>query len=96
MRINSSKTKYMFFTCNNKINLPLIKLDKHKIKETDNIKFLVEYFDTNLKFDYHIKYKAGKISKSVGVLYRLKKLLAGFYFKINISNSYSSLLCIWY
>ena len=93
--INASKTKYIIFTYNKKLNLPLIKLGKHKIKETNNTKCLGVYFDENLKFAYHIKYISGKISESVGVLYRLI-FFASFYFKNNISNFYSSLLYIWY
>ena len=80
--INASKTKYVIFTYNKKINLPLIKIGKHKIKEANNTKFLGVYFDKNLKFDYHIKYISRKISKSVGVLYRLKSFLPASILKL--------------
>ena len=73
--INALKTKYIVITYNKNINLPLIKLGKHIIKETNNTKFLGVCFDKNLKFDYHIEYISGKICKSVGVLYRLKNFL---------------------
>ena len=66
--INASKITYIF-VYNKKINLSLIKFGKHKIKETNNTKFLDAYFYKNLTFDYHIKYISGKVSKSVDVLY---------------------------
>ena len=72
----------MIFTYNEKINLPVIKLCKHKIKKTNFTKFLGAFFDKNLKCDYHIKYISGKISKSVGVLNRVTKFLPASILKL--------------
>ena len=59
-------------------NLELNSLDiKLNDKSLDNMieaKYLGVVIDPELKFDKHISYIAEKISKSIGILFKLKKL----------------------
>ena len=76
--INDDKTKYMIFSYKRKIKLPVIKIGKYKIKEIDHTKFLGIFIDNKLTFRYHANYLRSKISKSIGVLYKLNKFLPPF------------------
>ena len=46
-----------------------------QIQQTDHTKFLGLIIDQNLNFKYHINYISSKISKSVGILFKLKYFL---------------------
>ena len=52
-----------------------LKLGDSFIQETDHIKFLGLILDKNLTFKNHIGYIESKISRSVGVLFKLKSYL---------------------
>ena len=71
--INVSKTKYLLFSYRNKIKLRTIKIGKSKISETDHIKFLGIIIDNRLKFNFHTSYISSKLSKQIGLLYKLSK-----------------------
>ena len=70
--INFSKTKYVLFSYRRTLQLPEIKIGTYVINQTRSIKFLGLFLDENLIFDTHIKYIAVKLSKSVGILNKLK------------------------
>ena len=57
------------------LHLTNIKIGSVTIEETNNIKFLVIIFDKHLTFKHHVDVIARKISKSVGILYKLSKYL---------------------
>ena len=73
--INADKTKYINFAYRSSIQLDLIKIGGSRIKETESIKFLGVYLDKNLSFRSHINYISKKLSKSVGILNKLKHYL---------------------
>ena len=74
--INIIKTKYILFSLKKTIKLPgVIKIGRGKILSTDNIKFLGVYIDKHLTFNYHINNLSVKISRSVGLLYKLTRYL---------------------
>ena len=73
--INADKTKYISFSYSKAINLNLIKIGRAKIKEIDSIKFLGIYLDKSLNFKSHINYISKKLSKSIGILNKLKYYL---------------------
>ena len=73
--INDDKTKYILFSYRKRINLPLIKIGNYKILETDSTKFLGIFIDKNLTFRDHSNYLRKKISKSIGILFKLNKYL---------------------
>lgn len=73
--INVDKTKYIIFSYRKKIDLTLINIGNSRIHETDFIKFLGVYFDNHITFKQHIDYISLKLSKSVGILYKLNSYL---------------------
>ena len=73
--INDDKTKYVLFSYKRKMKLPVIKIGNYIIEETNQIKFLGIFVDNKLTFKYHANYLRSKISKSIGVLYKLNKYL---------------------
>ena len=73
--INVSKTKYLLFSYRNQIKLRTIKIGKAKISEKDHIKFLGILIDNRLKFHFHTSYISSKLSKQIGLLYKLSKYI---------------------
>ena len=74
--INSDKTKFIIFSYRKNINFsPLIKIGGSTIQSADCIKFLGVFVDKHLKFNNHANYISSKLSKSVGILYKLSKYL---------------------
>ena len=55
-------------------NLNLIRFGKSVIRATSKIKFLDVTIDENLKFKDHINLISAKISKTIGLLYKLSKV----------------------
>ena len=86
--INVKKTKFMVFSYNRNVMLSEIKIGNYLISEADFIKFLGVYIDNHLTFKHHISEVSLKISKSVGLLFKLNK-----FFPYNILKIiYSSLI----
>ena len=52
-----------------------IKLDLHNIEEKNYIKYLGIYIDNNLNWAPHIQHITSKISKNLGILFRLRFFL---------------------
>ena len=74
--INILKTKYIVFSIRKSIKMPgIIKIGKGKIKSVNNIKFLGVHIDRHLTFNSHINYLSTKISRSVGLIYKLNNYL---------------------
>ena len=55
--------------------LPRLKIDDNQIKRVESIKFLGVLIDENLFWRVHIKYIESKISKTLGLLYKVKNLI---------------------
>ena len=74
--INIIKTKYIIFSLRKKIKLPgRVRIGKGTIASINSIKFLGVHIDRHLTFNDHINYLSLKISRSVGLLYKLNKYL---------------------
>ena len=73
--LNGDKTKYIIFSYKKSIELPTIKIGENDIQQTQYTKFLGVLFDQHLTFNEHINYVSAKISKSIGILYKLNKYL---------------------
>ena len=70
--LNYSKTKFIVFTYGRTLDFPLIQIAGNNIQQVNEIKFLGLILDYNLSFKAHISYIANKISKSVGILYKIR------------------------
>jgi len=73
--INANKTKYILFTYRKNIVLPPILINNDRIGEVNHIKFLGILFDKNLTFKNHVDYISAKVSRSIGVIYKLSFFL---------------------
>ena len=77
LSINYGRTKsyYMINTyCNVEHDAFEININDVKLENVPQAKYLGVVLDPKLKFDKHIDCIAGKISKSIGILFKLKKL----------------------
>ena len=77
MKVNIDKTFFMMTT--NRTNLELglseVKLDGVPIVREHSAKFLGVVLDSGLKFSDHIKEISSKISKCIGIIYKLRPML---------------------
>ena len=76
--INDDKTKYILFSYKRKLMLPQIKIGSYEISEIESTKFLGVYIDRTLSFKPHVNYLRTKISKSIGILFKLNKYLPNY------------------
>ena len=74
LSINAQKTFSIIFS-NRSFNNPLLSVKGSSIDNRQFGKFLGITVDSNLNFNEHISVTASKISKSIGVLYKLKPYL---------------------
>ena len=75
IKINYSKSKFMIFSYGKKHAPFNIKFGTNVITSTDSIKFLGIMVDQHLNFKSHISYVSSKLSKAVGLLFRLNNIL---------------------
>ena len=75
---NADKTKFMIFSYKTIVKFPVensIIFGSHTLKCTTHLKFLGIVIDNNLSFTHHIDYLSKKVSKSIGILYKINKSL---------------------
>ena len=72
----------MIFSYSKIPTLTEIKIGNNVIPITHVTKFLGVHIDSNLKFDHHINIISKKLSKSIGLLYKLNKYLPNHVLKI--------------
>ena len=65
----------MIFSYRKLLHLTNIKIGSATIEETNNIKFIGIIFDKHLTFKQHVDVIARKISKSVGIVFKLSNYL---------------------
>ena len=76
LSVNASKTKAMLFrTTQRHVQHPELYLDNVKIDFVDNFNFLGFIVNQNLKWNPHIDMLAKKISKTIGIMKRLRNTL---------------------
>ena len=94
LSLNVNKSKLIIFKTKRKIidiNNLSIKLNGFKLVPTNNVKYLGLYLDKNLSFDYHINQLSKKLSKSNGILAKLRhytsrQTLISIYYSIFYSH----------
>ena len=88
LSLNISKTKFVIFHVPNKPKYPITILINNKaIDEVKYIKYLGVTLDAQLSFKYHIDELTKKISRGIGLLYKLQpfvttKILSKVYYAI--------------
>lgn len=73
--VNSDKTKYIVFSYKQGVVLPRIEIDNSCILPVGHIKFLGLFVDNRLTFSYHSRYISSKLSKTLGIIYKLNSFL---------------------
>ena len=79
MSLNLTKTNYIIFGIKHKPDLDPsldIVINDFKIARESKVKFLGTYIDEDLKWKSHASYIALKISRSIGIINRLKYILS--------------------
>ena len=88
LSLNISKTNFVIFHAKNKPLHPITILINNKaIEEADHVKYLGVIIDSQLTFRRHMEEVSKKISRSIGVLYKLRpfvsqKILVNVYYAI--------------
>ena len=72
--VNTNKTNYIIFSYKRKLLSSGIKMNTTELKKKST-KFLGVILDENLIFKDHINFLRTKISKWVGIMYKLKSIL---------------------
>ena len=77
LTINISKTNCLFIS-NFHDSLPQasILVEDHVLDVANCVKFLGLFIDDELKFDSHIKHICNKVSKSIGIIFRIRSLFS--------------------
>ena len=76
LSLNVSKTKAMLFHMpQKKVTYPTLKIDNHNIEFVSNFNYLGVIIDENLNWNVHESTLSKKISKTIGVINRLKNQL---------------------
>ena len=76
LSLNVSKTKAMLFhTPQRKVTYPTLKIDNHKIEFVSKFNYLGIIIDENLNWNIHIETLTKKISKTIGIINKLKNQL---------------------
>jgi len=73
--VNTEKTKFIIFSYKNTPIISPIFLGNSQITETSSMKFLGVTLDKHITFKYHVDNIAKKLSRSVGILYKLSHYL---------------------
>ena len=82
--LNVKKTKFMVFhTPQRRVNYPTLKLNNVNIERVSQYNFLGVILASSLKWDKHVAHVSLKISRVIGVLYRLKDV----FFSRGVFNS---------
>ena len=76
MALNISKTNFMLFKGKKGIvSPPRVVMNDTQISQIRKTKFLGIILDDKLSWVHHIDYISKKISKSIGIIYRLRQYL---------------------
>ena len=76
LSINTSKTNFIYVSNRKYQTVPInINLNNDVICQKTNVKFLGTFIEDKLKFKPHIEYICKKISKSLGIIYKIKNHL---------------------
>ena len=101
LSINVNKTFYMIFSNSTYAieNIPHVYIDGQIIVNKTDCMFLGMKLDNKLKFNLHVQYISGKVSKSIGIIFRLSKIvpsnvLRSLYFSF-IYSYLTYCICIW-
>ena len=76
LSISFEKTSYMLFTTRNRnFDTSAITFGNNVIEPKSQVNFLGVILDNQLKFNYHTSHICNKISKSIGIIYKIRAII---------------------
>ena len=72
IKLNAHKSTYIIHSYRKRVSIPTISIGPIELKESDSTKFLGVKIDSSLNFQDHVSYIKTKLSKSMGILFKLK------------------------
>ena len=75
IKLNADKTHFLAFSYRKNIQISPIPLGSNLINQASSTKFLGVHIDENLNFKIHIENICKKVSKTVGILHKVKYFL---------------------
>ena len=88
LSLNISKTNFVIFHSNNKPTVPVtILINNEAIDKVKHVKYFGVLIDSQLTLKHHIDELNKKVSRSIGILYKLRpfvtqKILCNVYYAI--------------
>ena len=73
--VNINKTKYVIFSYRLQPEISPVKMGNRELCRADCVKFLGINLDNNLTFSVHISHLTSKLSKTLGIFYKVSSLL---------------------
>ena len=90
--LNAEKTKFMIFSKKLIPDGSSVVLNSSNIQLVDSYMFLGIYLDTKLNFKVHINHLCSKISKTMGIMYKLRNYMPSDTLKILYTSLVQSYL----
>ena len=75
IKLNSDKSNYIIFSYRKKIVIDSLEFGDSLLRQVHSTKFLGLFIDEHLSFRYHVDHVVNKISKSIGLLFKLNYYL---------------------
>ena len=86
LSLNIDKTSYILFCASNARPIPQhsfeLFIESFKVKKVESCKFLGVYLDDKMTWKTHIKQITSKISKTVGMISRIKHILPKYIYYV--------------
>ena len=92
LTININKCYYMIITNQRDFPHVSIQISNQELEPAEKVKFLGVFIDNKMKFLQHSVYIASKVSRSIGIMYRVKDILPQFV----LQQLYNSLVLPYY
>ena len=83
LTVNINKCYYMIMPNQRYFPHVLTQISNHELETAEKLKFLGVYIDNEIKFLYHSAYNAGKVSRFIGIIHRVKDILPQYSFSSN-------------
>ena len=75
LSLNANKTSCMLFSNRSLDAIGEVKIDNSSIKIENTVKYLGVLLNENFSFNAHIEYISAKISKTIGVMFRIRQFV---------------------
>ena len=92
IKLNASKSNFIIFSYRKNMKIGSLHLGENLLEQVEKTKFLGVHIDEHLNFRYHIDQIMNKVSRSIGLLFKLNHFLP----KDVLHTLYNSLILLWH